>query len=337
MNPTRTLWIPGLVACGFIGGAGLGLVSPANGGPGAAATLPADEVALASVPSGVDIAGVVTPAAAPVALDPREVSLRSDIRVRAFLHAYDDQVDSVTFRDDDLVFSLGDREIYFQDGRMLAESRRGQPDRCDPIFYRYPLEILEEPLPVSDDPVRFCSDLQEALWGRTEAQIRRSARSTTFIGRRMFVNEVAAEALAEAEQDLRALAETDPGVAAWIEEIDITYSFIDRGIAGTRTRSQHSWGLAVDFVPASYEGLQVYWRWTRAWNRNGWHRTPLEDRWSPPAVVVQTFERHGFLWGGKWAHFDNLHFEYRPEILEYNRLLVAEAKGRAFRGALTQP
>ena len=152
----------------------------------------------------------------------------------------------------------------------------------------------------------------------------------------MFVNHLVAEALAEVEREVRTVAATDPAVASWIDDVKVAYSFIDRGIAGTATRSQHSWGLAVDLEPASYEGRQAYWRWTRAWNRSGWHRTPLEQRWSPPASVIAIFERHGFLWGGKWAHFDNIHFEYRPEILEYNRLLEARL-GVPYRGGPTVP
>jgi len=35
--------------------------------------------------------------------------------------------------------------------------------------------------------------------------------------------------------------------------------------------------------------------------------------------IVDIFERHGFIWGGKWYHFDTLHFEYRPEILALAR------------------
>jgi len=27
------------------------------------------------------------------------------------------------------------------------------------------------------------------------------------------------------------------------------------------------------------------------------------------------FERHGFIWGGRWWHYDTMHFEYRPELL----------------------
>jgi hypothetical protein len=103
--------------------------------------------------------------------------------------------------------------------------------------------------------------------------------------------------------------------------MEITYSFSYREIAGSPTRSQHSFGLAVDFVPRSYEGRAVYWRWSRALDREGWHAIPMESRWSPPPAVIDIFERHGFIWGGKWAHFDAIHFEYRPEILGYSRLV----------------
>jgi len=43
----------------------------------------------------------------------------------------------------------------------------------------------------------------------------------------------------------------------------------------------------------------------------------------------QTFEHHGFIWGGKWWHFDTMHFEYRPEIIAYAKSvapLAAETK-----------
>ena len=34
-----------------------------------------------------------------------------------------------------------------------------------------------------------------------------------------------------------------------------------------------------------------------------------------PWEIVRVFEAHGFVWGGKWYHYDTMHFEYRPEIL----------------------
>lgn len=310
MTLTARWWIriPGVLACGFIGTSG---------------QWPAEQVEAAAI---VDDAPTVesTMFEAPDDAARKESALREDARVRAFVRAYDALIDSVTYRDDDLVFTIAGQAIYFQDGRMLAERRLDRREQCDPIFYRYSLEALTEPVSPSEEAVRFCTDVQEALWGRTEDQIREHAHSTTFLDRRMFLNDLAVQALREVEGDILSISPADPAVASWIDDVAVTYSFINRGIAGTSTRSQHAWGLALDLVPTSYEGRQVYWRWSRVWNRDAWHRIPLEQRWSPPAAVVETFERHGFVWGGKWAHFDNIHFEYRPEILEYNRYIEAD-------------
>jgi len=42
---------------------------------------------------------------------------------------------------------------------------------------------------------------------------------------------------------------------------------------------------------------------------------PLDRRWIPPAPVIAAFEEEGFIWGGKWLLWDNMHFEYRPELM----------------------
>lgn len=44
-----------------------------------------------------------------------------------------------------------------------------------------------------------------------------------------------------------------------------------------------------------------------------------------PKAVVAAFERHGFIWGGKWYHYDTMHFEYRPDLIAIGRL--AESRG----------
>jgi hypothetical protein len=36
------------------------------------------------------------------------------------------------------------------------------------------------------------------------------------------------------------------------------------------------------------------------------------------------FEKHGFIWGGKWGHFDIMHYEYRPEIILKSRYFSGE-------------
>jgi hypothetical protein len=73
-----------------------------------------------------------------------------------------------------------------------------------------------------------------------------------------------------------------------------------RTVADTGEPSMHSWGAAIDINAAYGE----YWLWAR--NASV---TPL------PTETIDIFERHGFIWGGKWAHYDTMHFEYRPELL----------------------
>ena len=244
-----------------------------------------------------------------------------DPRVRAFLEAYGSHVDSTAYAEDDVVFTIRDRRIHFQDGRMLDAERLHHADWCDPIFYRYSLEPLTEVLPEEERSVH-CTHWQESLWGRTEAEIRTHGRSVRFLDHRLFVNERLVEPLAAVEREVRAAALWDASVHAWIADLDIVYSFIDRQIAGSNLRSQHAWGLALDLVPTSYGRKPVYWRWSRALDRNGWMKIPPSRRWSPPQRVIEIFESHGFVWGGKWTYFDNMHFEYRPEILHYNRLVA---------------
>ena len=76
-----------------------------------------------------------------------------------------------------------------------------------------------------------------------------------------------------------------------------------RDIAGTHRPSMHSWGAAIDINPA----FSDYWRWSRP------PAPPYRNRIPPEIVTI--FERHGFIWGGRWSHFDTMHFEYRPELL----------------------
>jgi hypothetical protein len=79
-----------------------------------------------------------------------------------------------------------------------------------------------------------------------------------------------------------------------------------RRIAGTDRMSAHSHGIAVDIALRHAQ----HWRWSRP-DESGAeaHRTAL------PFEVVQIFEKYGFIWGGKWYHYDTMHFEYRPELL----------------------
>jgi len=251
----------------------------------------------------------------------------TDVRVDAFLQAYRPLIDSVTYTDDDVTFIMGGRPIHFRDGRMLGEERLDEVEEFDPIFYRYSLDPLVAPPPLTNLPT-YSTDYLEALFGRAEDQVRRNCRSLSFLDHNLFVNDIILEPLRGVEREIQDAARRDPEVAQWLAELNVAYSFLFRDIAKSRTRSLHGFGLALDLVPRSYGGRQVYWQWSRVQDREGWYRIPLSQRWSPPQEVIEAFEHHGFVWGGKWSRFDTVHFEYRPEILLYNQAIAA---GRARR------
>jgi hypothetical protein len=81
-----------------------------------------------------------------------------------------------------------------------------------------------------------------------------------------------------------------------------------RPVADTDQTSMHGWGAAIDINPA----YSNYW----LWRRTAIGMPAYVNRIPPDVVAV--FERHGFIWGGRWTHFDTMHFEYRPELLGYD-------------------
>jgi hypothetical protein len=77
-----------------------------------------------------------------------------------------------------------------------------------------------------------------------------------------------------------------------------------RAVADTGRMSMHGYAAAID-LNLKYSD---YWLWA---GRS--KKIPYKNRM--PREIVDVFERHGFIWGGKWYHYDTMHFEYRPELL----------------------
>jgi hypothetical protein len=83
-------------------------------------------------------------------------------------------------------------------------------------------------------------------------------------------------------------------------------TYVCRVIAGTNRPSAHGHGIALDIALKHSH----YWRWSKP-DASG---APVW-RNEIPMEIVRIFEKHGFIWGGRWYHFDTMHFEYRPELL----------------------
>ncbi|MBY0558595.1 MAG: M15 family metallopeptidase [Hyphomicrobium sp.] len=82
-------------------------------------------------------------------------------------------------------------------------------------------------------------------------------------------------------------------------------AYVCRPIAGTERRSGHGYGIAIDIATRRSH----YWRWASGGPGASRYRNDI------PMEIVDIFEKHGFIWGGRWFHYDTMHFEYRPELL----------------------
>ena len=67
----------------------------------------------------------------------------------------------------------------------------------------------------------------------------------------------------------------------------------------------YGFGIAIDIAAAHSH------YWLRAKPGAGGH---IAYKNEIPWEIVRIFEAHGFIWGGKWYHYDTMHFEYRPEL-----------------------
>ena len=98
----------------------------------------------------------------------------------------------------------------------------------------------------------------------------------------------------------------NPELKPYLTNIGGTFNW--RKIAGTNRLSMHSYGMTIDINTA----FSNYWQWDcKCSNEN--IRLKYKNR--IPIKLIQIFKKYGFIWGGNWYHYDTMHFEYRPELL----------------------
>ena len=126
-----------------------------------------------------------------------------------------------------------------------------------------------------------------------------------FVGQNVKFHRRAAAALSRVSTKLKQLVAATPSLGTYVNgELGGTFAW--RPIANTTRMSVHSYGAAIDLVMAKSN----YWEWEKT------PRGQLTWRNQIPQAIVDAFEAEGFAWGGRWYHYDTMHFEYRPELFD---------------------
>jgi hypothetical protein len=280
----------------------------------------------------------------------------AELVLKSYLYTYPGKVREVSRKEGDWTIRIGDETFYWARGRLLPEELRDSWEAYRPHNFSIYPETVPSPESLSPGEIEELRiqgsaaarldredqhrAFQGALYGGvTRPEIEGNLVRERFLGHPVTVHRDMAEPLKRAAGTILAAAAEDPETADFIASIRSVDGYNWREIRGTRRMSYHSWGLAVDILgdqqqssgsgapAAGREGkLVVYWLWERVHNDN-WMLVPPEQRWMPPARVIRAFENEGFIWGGKWALYDNMHFEFRPELHELNRLLAGGAGG----------
>jgi hypothetical protein len=247
---------------------------------------------------------LLAPAVARVAAT---AELSADIGQR-LLKAYPEQL--VRIDGNELIWKDG-TSTQLDDGKgdKSFDAWLEHPDVADMFAQPYPAGTAAVPPGKDDDPGRarnaafFDKVYGNCRAGEVEKNLTRVTWLPTKRKQRLAFSKVngAARALQAVSAELDALPAS---FDIYLYPSAGTYNC--RVIAGTSRVSAHGHGIAIDIaLPRAH-----YWR----------NAAPAKDggiayRNEIPMEIDRIFEKHGFIWGGRWYHYDTMHFEYRPELV----------------------
>jgi peptidoglycan L-alanyl-D-glutamate endopeptidase CwlK len=198
-------------------------------------------------------------------------------------------------------------------GHRHADHESWLNDAClrDQLLQCYNAGLVASPPPMNYDPGRARHEaFFRKMYGNTKKDVEKNLSDIVWMpgvfNQRLRVSTVnnVHRKLEAVSRELVALPKT---FHKYLQRPGGTFNW--RPIAGTQRMSMHSFGVTIDINVAESD----YWRNAKP-DGSGRYRYVNKI----PMEIVQIFERHGFIWGGRWYHYDTMHFEYRPELLQTN-------------------
>ena len=218
------------------------------------------------------------------------------------------------------IATLKRNRLYFHDGTsMLWDDGRAksyeesfkEADLEDQFHFPYPLDGANREKWEDTSRLR-AVEFFKKIYGADEKSVRKNLTKVPWL--RGLQSDVYLEVtqINDIASRLKRISEALEKLPAPLLKVALAPSggFYWRKIAGSEILSIHSFGIAIDLNA----NLSRYW----LWDEQRGTKSQRQSRVVPE--IVEIFEREGFIWGGRWRHYDTMHFEYRPEILCFAHL-----------------
>ena len=215
------------------------------------------------------------------------------------------------FADNHIIFKDGTKMIW-NDGIKNKSSKLilAKPDLKDMFNQKYSTGVLKQPIPKDFDPGRIRNEpFFLKMYGANESEVKKHLTEIIWcpklVGQKIIVTKINGidKKLIQISKEL----DQHPELKKYITNIGGTFTW--RNISGTNRHSMHSFGMTIDINTAYSD----YWQWAcKCINEDA----IIKYKNRIPQIIVDIFEKYGFIWGGKWYHYDTMHFEYRPELIQ---------------------
>ncbi|MGQ3290872.1 MAG: M15 family metallopeptidase [Shinella sp.] len=233
-------------------------------------------------------------------------------RLKQLVEAYPESLAGI--EGNRLVFKDGGPPLDIDDGRTKDhQTALANGDVEDSLQQIYPLGACEAKPEVDFDPGRIRSDpLMMRLYGQSAKAVQADLVPVKWFGETLRVTkrQGAAVALETVRDELAA----KPELKRYLTPSAGTFNW--RKVSGAQNMSVHSFGAALDLNTKFAD----YWVWSGG--KPG--KVPKYAN-KYPLEIIAIFEKHGFVWGGRWYHYDTMHFEYRPELIAIAKAAGASA------------
>lgn len=247
-------------------------------------------------------------------LSPLKVSATKDYTIQmkqdllCLMLAYPEFITNIEKNDNNQVYCIfksGNKILYDDKKSKSADEKFYCADLQDMLEQYYPLDKPNDIFSKDFDPGRIRNyHLLNEVYGSSRQTIEKNLTSLKYGYTNYQFNKQnnANTSLENALKEIMPLANSRNDIASILYPASGTYNY--RKISGTSLLSTHAYGITIDLKSDPRD----YWKW----NTPEKAKTRLAEY---PTELVNAFENNGFVWGGKWGHFDILHFEYRPEII----------------------